>query len=283
MTVKTFDLGSNIWAEGSVLVDTTGAALGSAANPINTQTPDVKVNGTLTAVSQVLTFAGTLNDISVVTIQVVSGVGTLVPEVSMDGGTTWVSMGPTAVQNVNTGGYSATMSSASVYQVDTAGFSKFRVRVSAFTSALNIYMQGSQATGMVGFDSPIPPGGNTIGNVVPVTPNGSGTTTYHLVSAATTNATNVKAAAGRLYGVTAINTSASPRYIKFFAKVSAPTPGTDVPVKTFLVPASGALTWVNPMGSTLLNGIGFAITGGVGDLDTAAVAAGDIVLDLDYS
>ncbi len=61
---------------------------------------------------------------------------------------------------------------------------------------------------------------------------GDGTTPYHRVSTADTNATSVKASAGTHYGVQAGNVNAAARYLKLYDKATAPTVvGTDVPVQ----------------------------------------------------
>lgn len=107
-----------------------------------------------------------------------------------------------------------------------------------------------------------------------------------LVSAASTNATSLKASAGQLYMVTASNINASARYLKFYNKASSPTVGTDTPVLTFLIPgnASGAGTNI-PVPDTGLafgTGIAYAITTGATDADTGAVAANDIIVNIAY-
>lgn len=105
-----------------------------------------------------------------------------------------------------------------------------------------------------------------------------GTTTF-IKSAATTNATSVKASAGNLFSMYLINNSAAVKYFKFYNKASAPTVGTDTPVAVIGIPASGnnfvmdGNTWVWPRFST---GIAFAITGAVTDADTTAVAVNDV-------
>ena len=101
-------------------------------------------------------------------------------------------------------------------------------------------------------------------------------------SAATTNATSVKASAGTVYSVTASNINAAIRYLKFYNKASAPTVGTDVPVITIPIPAGGAINI--PFGTT---GHRFAtalllITTGAADSDTGAVAANEIKVATAY-
>lgn len=113
-----------------------------------------------------------------------------------------------------------------------------------------------------------------------------GATPYKLNSAATTNATSVKASAGQLYMVTASNTNAAVRYLKLYDKASTPTVGTDTPVLAFAVPGNTAGAGTNipvpPCGLQFANGIAFALTTGAADSDTAAVAANEIVVNLGY-
>lgn len=106
-----------------------------------------------------------------------------------------------------------------------------------------------------------------------------------LISAASTNATSVKASAGQVYAVQAFNTNAAARYLKLYNKASAPTVGTDTPVKTLTIPGNAAgaglvLSW--DKGLAFGTGIAFAVTTGAADSDTGAVAASELVIDLDY-
>lgn len=113
-----------------------------------------------------------------------------------------------------------------------------------------------------------------------------GSTPYKLISAATTNATSVKASAGTLYSITASNINASPRYLKIYNKASAPTVGTDTPVLVFLIPGNTAGAGTNiPIGLPgyeFTTGIAFALTTGAADSDTGAVAASEIIVNLGY-
>ena len=112
-----------------------------------------------------------------------------------------------------------------------------------------------------------------------------GLTPYKLISAATTNATSVKASAGQLYGIQVFSINAAARYLKLYDKASAPTVGTDTPVKVILIPGNtagaGAVHHIEK-GVAFANGIAFALTTGIQDSDTAAVAANEIVVNLDY-
>ena len=83
--------------------------------------------------------------------------------------------------------------------------------------------------------------------------------------------------------MTASSINAAPRYLKIYNKATAPTVGTDVPVHVFLIPGNTAGTGTNiPIpseGIALSTGIAFALTTGVADTDTGAVALNEIVVN----
>lgn len=113
-----------------------------------------------------------------------------------------------------------------------------------------------------------------------------GNSMFRLLSLASTNSNNIKGSAGQLYGYTIANTNASPRWLKFYNKATAPTVGTDTPFMTILIPgnASGAganVSW--PNGIAMGTGIGVGITTGVADNDTGAVGASEVVLNILYT
>lgn len=113
-----------------------------------------------------------------------------------------------------------------------------------------------------------------------------GLTPYHLRSAATNNATSLKAAAGIVGLVTVSNTNAAARFVKFYNKASAPSPGSDTPLQSYLVPGNTAGGGTNipiPLGGlTFSTGIAFAIVAGESDTDNTSVAAGDLHLNIGY-
>ena len=127
----------------------------------------------------------------------------------------------------------------------------------------------------------IAPGANLVGDVgnqARATTGGIVAPFRLLSSAATTNATLIKASAGRLFLIIGRNNAASIRYLKFYNKASAPTVGTDVPVLTIALDASSRFEIdLNPYGQFFTTGIAFAITGAVADNDTTAIAAADIL------
>lgn len=104
-------------------------------------------------------------------------------------------------------------------------------------------------------------------------------TTYNAVTTASTNAAVVKATAGNLYEITVSNPTATPIYVKFYNKATAPTVGTDVPVLTVAVPATAAgvgekTIQLGAIGKRFATGIGIAATGAAGATDTSNAVAG---------
>lgn len=113
-----------------------------------------------------------------------------------------------------------------------------------------------------------------------------GYTPGKLVSAATTNATSVTAAATTLGYLTASNVNAAARYLKIYNKASAPTVGSDTPVATFIIPGNTAGAGTNiplpPQGMALSTGFAFALTTEATDAGTTAVAANEIVVNYGF-
>ena len=104
----------------------------------------------------------------------------------------------------------------------------------------------------------------------------------HLVSAATTNATIVKASAGRVLGWALANTNAAWRYVKLHNQITTPTAGTGV-VRTIAIPPNGLAQMKLEGGITFATGIGLTTVTGSADADTAAVGVGDIVGDIFFA
>ncbi len=105
---------------------------------------------------------------------------------------------------------------------------------------------------------------------------------FHRVATADTNAVNVKSTAGRLYGWTFYNASASAKYLKFHNTAGTPTAGSGV-VRTVGIPPNGqASLWLGT-GHFFSTGIGISITGAAADADTTALTAGDVVGEVWYA
>ena len=118
--------------------------------------------------------------------------------------------------------------------------------------------------------------------IQPVAGTTNGSTASHTMSAASTNATSLKASAGLLYGFCISNANAAARYFKLYNKASTPTVGSDTPVTTVQVPANGTVIRAYPVGMTFGTGIAWAATTGIADSDTGAVGLNDLSIDIDY-
>lgn len=113
-----------------------------------------------------------------------------------------------------------------------------------------------------------------------------GYTPGFLISAATTNATSLKASAGKLGFITVSNVNAAARYLKIYDKSSAPTVGSDTPKLILIIPGNTAGAGNNPNippeGLNFTSGIAFAITTGATVADTGAVAANELIVNYGY-
>lgn len=107
-------------------------------------------------------------------------------------------------------------------------------------------------------------------------------TGFRVLSAASTNASSIKAAAGTLYTLVAVNTASATRYLKLYDKASAPSVGTDTPKHTFALLPSGGIALSIPFGIDFTTGIALAITVGAADSDTAAVGANEVTVNGSY-
>lgn len=108
-------------------------------------------------------------------------------------------------------------------------------------------------------------------------------TSHHLISAASTNATSVKASAGTINDGVISNSNAAARFFKLYNKASAPTVGTDTPILTLLIPPGVSMPLpTGPYGLRCSTGIAYALTTGIAVADTGAVAA-DLSVHLNYT
>jgi len=102
-------------------------------------------------------------------------------------------------------------------------------------------------------------------------------------SAATTNATLVRAGSTYVFKIRGYSTRASLCYLKLYDLTVAPTVGTDVPKKTLALPPTSTFLFDTP-GMVFQTGLAFAITVSPEDAATDAVALGDVVaLDIEHN
>jgi hypothetical protein len=286
--------------------------LASDQSAVTTRTVDATASGNITTQNLVpagVATAGSAVEIAIsghatLSIQVT---GTYTGALSLQGtvnGTTWVTVGGVPLQNVNTGAASATIASATqgIFLADVSAYSSVRVSgLAAMTGTATVSLRASTTAALVALDAPLPTGANTIGAVTlastTVTSISAGTNAIgdiglqyrasatgaasatHVVSAATTNATVVKASAGRVVGWDFSNTTASWRYVKLHNQTTTPTAGASV-ARTIGIPPGGKAQLSIPGGIGFATGIGLTIVTGSADSDATATAVGDVIGEL---
>jgi hypothetical protein len=152
-----------------------------------------------------------------------------------------------------------------------------------------VYIQGNRSQGTANpipttLQSGIPAGSAAIGDVG-LQYRGSSTGAgagAHIVSAASTNATIVKAGGGRVIGGFLANTTASWKFVKLHNQATLPTAGVGV-VRTIPIPPNGFSTFSFEAGIAFATGIGLTIVTGSADSDATAVAVGDVVGELIFA
>lgn len=183
-----------------------------------------------------------------------------------------------------TGSPFVTSASANGMWLIPVSFRFLRLRLTAYTSgtvfADAFAYYDDRTIGQISGSIPLSSAASIL--QVPSATAGGFNTTHHLVSAATTNATSVKASGGTIGLIAVSNKNAAPVYFKLYNKASAPTVGTDTPVMTILVPTNSTVTVPHPTGLRLATGIAFALTTGLAVADTGAVTAGDVVTHISY-
>ena len=110
----------------------------------------------------------------------------------------------------------------------------------------------------------------------------TGSSIFHLVSAGSTNLTNVKASAGVLTGWYIYNSNAAARKVAFHNTAGTPTAGSGVVMSLVIPPTAGANAPAGYKGAAFSTGIAISTVTGLADSDTAAVAANDLIINLFY-
>ncbi len=106
--------------------------------------------------------------------------------------------------------------------------------------------------------------------------------TYHKISAASTNADTVKAAAGLVTGYYIANVAGAFRFVKLYNKASNPTVGTDVPRCVYGIPGGGAANMNFDPPLLFETGIAIAMVTGIADASAAAVGANEVAVTLHF-
>lgn len=135
---------------------------------------------------------------------------------------------------------------------------------------------GTNLAGKVGIDQTTL---GTTNGVSPVAAPLGGATPFHLISAASTNSTNVKNAAGTLYALYLVNTTSTIYYLRLYNLSSAPTCSSATGVTHNIpIPANtsgaGIAVPIGPNGEAYSTGIGYCLTGAFADNDNTNAATG---------
>jgi hypothetical protein len=114
------------------------------------------------------------------------------------------------------------------------------------------------------------------------------TTPYHLIAANTNNSTLVAAGAHGVFSIQVSGINAAPAYLKFYDKATAPTCGTDTPIKVIVIPAAataangGLSNPAIPLGVKFKLGLGFCVVTGIADNDNTSPTAANYNVNFDY-
>ena len=252
--------------------------------------PDMLEVGPVSLSAAGVLFTQDVSSYGSVAVQVISSgtTCTITYEASNDN-TTWYSVA--GYTPLNTGSTTPVSTSAAAILLIFPCLARyFRARVSTYTSGtvtvlaefraeaipqLGVFVANAAASAL-----PI----SFAGTVAPASSATGALTKARVMAAASTNATSVKASAGRVYEIHLCNASAALKFVKFYNKASAPTVSTDTPVATYPLAANGGrLDIVSINGISFATGIAYAITGAVADADTTAVAANDVAGEILYA
>jgi hypothetical protein len=111
-------------------------------------------------------------------------------------------------------------------------------------------------------------------------------TPHRAISAASNNATSVKASAGHLGHISVTNLNAAPVYLKLYNKATAPAPASDNSLLVYVVsvPPSSLtpviIDFANPL--YFSTGIGYALVTGIADTNNTSVAASESLINIGY-
>jgi hypothetical protein len=214
-----------------------------------------------------------------------STTGTIIFEASVDG-TNWVThpacwlIGAAGVADTAVTA-AVTPTSGNSYRVMCNGYRGLRVRTATTLGAtVTLHANGENNPSVINV-AQLPVSTNAIGNVGVIPRTTGGYTTYHLVSAGTTNATVVKNTAGQLFGWYIYNSNAAARKLAFHNASSTPTAGASI-FFTIIVPPASAANVFSETGIAFGTGISITTVTDLTDAGTTAVAANDLNVNLWY-
>jgi hypothetical protein len=303
----------NVNVNGTVPVSGTVTANTGLSQPLtDTQlrATAVPVSGTVIANNQALTTGtGSISGTSVVGTDLIASTdvsgfaeasiqfsGTwpinayVTPQLSNDN-STWFSTTVLTVSNTSptvTNSFSATQLS-SLCRVGLFGARYFRLRITTvgtsstynFAYTLNPRSTNTNVQSVSVANTPsvnsTPVGGSAAGASIGTFSN------YLTISAAGTNATNIRTVQCVLYMCNVTNLTSSFKYLKLFNTSIAITVGTSTPTFTIPIPPNSTIPFdCGGVGLRFTNGLAFSITGGLATSDTTAITAGDVVVNIAY-
>lgn len=144
--------------------------------------------------------------------------------------------------------------------------------------ALGLAASGGQVT-PIDANNPLPMS-------APVQTAAGGLLGFRRLATADTNLAVVKAAPGRVYGFSISNPSAAAKFVRLYNKATAPVIAADNALiqRTIMVPAGGIAAYHVGTGlAGFTAGIAIAATGAIGDTDATALAANDLIIQIDYA
>jgi len=147
--------------------------------------------------------------------------------------------------------------------------------------ARRIYIQHTDGTNSTpAMDAAARPGFQT-----PTANTTGGADTHYLTSAASTNATSVKASAGQVYLISIVNTTATLYYLRLYNLSSSPTCSSATGfVESIPIPAStsgAGIVRPSPVGKAFGAGIAYCLTGGGSSTNNTNAATG-VYLTIEY-
>lgn len=169
------------------------------------------------------------------------------------------------------------MEAARVYDTDSGAGSEFTLGVSLRKTESG----GSVELGTLADPVRVDPTGTTTQPVTTLPATSGGLSTFHLVSAASTNATNVKASAGQLYGWYIYNSNAAARKVALHNDAGTPTAGASV-FFSIMIPPYSAANVLGSNGIVFSTGIAITTVTEVADNGTTGVGANDLIINLFY-
>ncbi len=162
-----------------------------------------------------------------------------------------------------------------------SGTGNLRVNIASDNTAfpVNATLQtGSNIVGKVGIDQTTK--GTTNGvTLVPATTGGF--STYHLVSAASTNLNNIKASAGQVFGWYIYNSNAAARKVAFHNVSGTPTAGTSI-FMTLIIPPNAGANVMTETGIAFSTGIAISTVTDLNDAGSTSVGLNDLNINIFY-